>query len=130
MKSLNLEPIDSQVVAIHNFDPSSIEWPFENQPPLGLKVGQTYKILVDHGIEWVYGMMTADSTKKGYFPRNYTITIKEYYKHIQGLDEHYPDSMKLLSEQSESIEETLPISVQQTSSETPTMPPSLPEPKV
>jgi len=72
--------IEIQVVALYAFDPSQIDWPFKKQKPLALNVGQTINVLHDDGSEWALGSLVSDPKQKGYFPKNYTVTLTEYYE--------------------------------------------------
>mmetsp|Transcript_35478 Transcript_35478/g.93630 ORF Transcript_35478/g.93630 Transcript_35478/m.93630 type:complete len:1833 (-) Transcript_35478:32-5530(-) len=67
-----------RLVAMYDFDPSSIDWPFRRQRPLPLKVGQVIQIVHDDGGEWSLGHPVGQKELKGYFPRNYTVTVAEY----------------------------------------------------
>ncbi len=86
-----------QLVALYNFDPSKIDWPFKRQRPLPLHTGQTIKVMYDDGSDWLLGMLVSDPTQKGYFPKNYTVTLHEYYELMK---EYADDSDDASSEDS------------------------------
>jgi hypothetical protein len=66
------------VVALYDFDPSTIEWPFRRQRPLALQTGRVIKVIHDDGSEWPLGQPIGQPDVKGYFPKNYTVTVAEY----------------------------------------------------
>jgi len=77
-----------QVVALYDFDPSAIEWPFE-QDPLPLVAGQVVQILDDDSsaeFEWASGHLAESPGSVGYFPRNYTGTAEEYRRILEKLE--------------------------------------------
>ena len=82
-----------QLVALYNFDPSKIDWPFKRQKPLPLHTGQTIKVLYDDGSDWLLGMLVSDPSKKGYFPKNYTVTLHEYYELMKEYADDSDDGM-------------------------------------
>ncbi|CAD7972895.1 unnamed protein product [Amoebophrya sp. A120] len=66
-------------VAVYCFDPSTLpNWPFERQRPLPLVPGQVVKVLYDDGSDWLLGNLLQSPARKGYFPRNYVVTVEEY----------------------------------------------------
>lgn len=68
----------ARVVALYDFDPSSIDWPFVRQRPLALTTGQVVEVLHDDGGEWALGCLPGRQEAKGYFPKNYTVSVNEY----------------------------------------------------
>lgn len=75
-----------RLVAMYDFDPSTIDWPFRRQRPLPLKVGQAIQIIHDDGGEWTLGHPVGQKHNKGYFPRNYTVTVGEYNEMIRDFE--------------------------------------------
>jgi len=65
------EPAPLTKVALHAFDPSVMDWPFENQSPLALEVGSVIHVIVDEGGDWILGRLAAQPEMQGYFPRQY-----------------------------------------------------------
>jgi len=65
---------DSEVFALYDFDPSKIDWPFPDQKPLALSVGEKI-VLLPLGVgtpqDWAFGHRAADLDSQGYFPRAY-----------------------------------------------------------
>lgn len=76
-----------RLVAIYDFDPSTIDWPFRRQRPLPLTVGQVVHVVHDDGGEWALGHPVDDKDNKGYFPRNYTVTVAEYNEMMRDYEE-------------------------------------------
>jgi len=80
-----------EVVALYDFDPAGIDWPFE-QAPLPLRSGQAVRVLPDDsnstGFEsdWALGVLVAAPETKGYFPRNYTGSRHEHEKMLEKLE--------------------------------------------
>mmetsp|Transcript_133457 Transcript_133457/g.231981 ORF Transcript_133457/g.231981 Transcript_133457/m.231981 type:complete len:1798 (+) Transcript_133457:140-5533(+) len=72
-------PDSTRVVAIYDFDPSTIDWPFRRQRPLQLKRGWVIKVIHDDGSEWAMGHPVGAPKLKGYFPKNYTVSVAEYH---------------------------------------------------
>lgn len=82
--------MENRVVALYNFDPQAIDWPFRRQRPLKLETGQVVDIIFDDGGEWALGQLRgADGTAgpKGYFPKNYTVSQAEYREMMREYDE-------------------------------------------
>ena len=68
----------SKVVALYDFDPTKIDWPFNRQKPLALSTGQVVEIVHDDGSEWALGHLAGVPETLGYFPKNYTVSVGEY----------------------------------------------------
>lgn len=68
----------SKVVALYDFEPSKIDWPFNRQKPLALSTGQVVEIVHDDGSEWALGHLAGVPETLGYFPKNYTVSVGEY----------------------------------------------------
>ncbi|CAD7972891.1 unnamed protein product [Amoebophrya sp. A120] len=96
-----------QLVALYNFDPTKIDWPFKRQKPLPLVTGQTIKVMYDDGSDWLLGMLVSDPTQKGYFPKNYTVTLHEYYElmkeYADGSDDGASDDSGVLKPEPERL---------------------------
>lgn len=67
-----------QMVAVLDFDPSTLEWPFEHPPPLRFAAGDIINIINDEHIlvedetsEWIYGATATNPDVKGLFPKRY-----------------------------------------------------------
>mmetsp|Transcript_109430 Transcript_109430/g.172525 ORF Transcript_109430/g.172525 Transcript_109430/m.172525 type:complete len:1919 (-) Transcript_109430:123-5879(-) len=71
-------PDSNIVVALYDFDPSAVDWPFRRQRPLALQTGRRIKIIHDDGSEWALGHYFHQPLIKGYFPKNYTVSEDEY----------------------------------------------------
>lgn len=69
----------NKVVALYDFDPSTIDWPFRRQRPLALTTGQMVQVIHDDGSEWALGHVIGQEDQKGYFPKNYTVSVAEYH---------------------------------------------------
>jgi len=65
-------------VALYDFEPSKIDWPFNRQKPLALSTGQVVEIVHDDGSEWALGHLAGVPETLGYFPKNYTVSVGEY----------------------------------------------------
>ena len=65
-------------MALYDFDPTKIDWPFNRQKPLALSTGQVVEIVHDDGSEWALGHLTGVPETLGYFPKNYTVSVGEY----------------------------------------------------
>jgi len=68
----------SRAVALHDFDPATIDWPFEDKTPLPFTTGQVIQVLADDGGDWPLGQIVGQPDKKGYFPKSYTTILPEY----------------------------------------------------
>ena len=66
------------MVALYDFDPQKIDWPFNRQKPLALSTGQVVEIVHDDGSEWALGHLAGVPETLGYFPKNYTVSVGEY----------------------------------------------------
>mmetsp|Transcript_33036 Transcript_33036/g.77241 ORF Transcript_33036/g.77241 Transcript_33036/m.77241 type:complete len:1793 (+) Transcript_33036:44-5422(+) len=72
-------PDSHQVVALYDFDPETIDWPFKRQRPLALKCGRVIQVIgPDDDGDWALGHPVGQPDLKGYFPRNYTVSLAEY----------------------------------------------------
>lgn len=71
-------PDSNTVVALYDFDPASIDWPFRRQRPLPLQTGRVIQVIHDDGSEWALGFPAGQPELRGYFPKNYTISVAEY----------------------------------------------------
>lgn len=70
----------SHVVALYDFDPSTIDWPFA-EAPLPLVAGQVINVLDDRSgqeSDWCLGHSVGNPSVSGYFPKNYTVPAGEY----------------------------------------------------
>lgn len=103
----------NKVFALYDFDPSFIDWPFE-QAPLPLVAGQAIEVVSDDGgveSEWSFGHLCSDASTLGYFPKNYTGTHEQYnaiQAHRQRKQRHEQkiDRVRLPSAQSGTIDTT------------------------
>eukprot|EP00930_Biecheleria_cincta_P025551 TRINITY_DN1817_c0_g2_i1.p1 TRINITY_DN1817_c0_g2~~TRINITY_DN1817_c0_g2_i1.p1 ORF type:complete len:1803 (+),score=330.13 TRINITY_DN1817_c0_g2_i1:138-5546(+) len=68
----------TRLVALYDFDPSTIDWPFNHQKPLPLTTGQVIEVIHDGGSEWALGHLAKVPESLGYFPKNYTVSVGEY----------------------------------------------------
>jgi hypothetical protein len=68
----------NRVVALYDFDPASIDWPFKRQQPLPLQTGMMVEVVQDDGSLWVFGFIVGNEEQRGYFPKNYTVSVSEY----------------------------------------------------
>eukprot|EP00747_Dinoflagellata_sp_TGD_P129224 gnl/TRDRNA2_/TRDRNA2_174652_c3_seq3.p1 gnl/TRDRNA2_/TRDRNA2_174652_c3~~gnl/TRDRNA2_/TRDRNA2_174652_c3_seq3.p1 ORF type:complete len:511 (+),score=87.65 gnl/TRDRNA2_/TRDRNA2_174652_c3_seq3:134-1666(+) len=94
-----------RVVALYDFDPSTIDWPFRRQKPLALQTGRVIEIIHDDGNEWALGHPVGQKDQRGYFPKNYTVSVAEYNDMMR--DYHAAEQGPPPSEQGEA-RETLP----------------------
>ncbi|CAJ1460345.1 unnamed protein product [Effrenium voratum] len=76
----------SKVVALYDFDPTKIDWPFNRQKPLALSTGQVVKIVYDDGSEWALGHLSGVPATLGYFPKNYTVSVGEYQELLRDFE--------------------------------------------
>ncbi|CAK9011879.1 unnamed protein product [Durusdinium trenchii] len=76
----------SKVVALYDFDPSKIDWPFNRQKPLALSTGQVVEIVHDDGSEWALGHLAGVPETLGYFPKNYTVSVGEYQEMMRDFE--------------------------------------------
>lgn len=67
-----------RVVALYDFDPSTIDWPFRRQKPLALVTGEVIQVIHDDGSEWVLGCLAGRPQIRGYYPKNYVVSAQEY----------------------------------------------------
>lgn len=72
------EGSQNRVVALYDFDPTTIDWPFRRQKPLALITGQVIQVIHDDGSEWALGCLVGQPEIRGYFPKNYTVLAPEY----------------------------------------------------
>lgn len=72
------DPDSNRVVALYDFDPTTISWPFRKQRPLALQTGRVIEIDHDDGSEWALGHPVGQPDMRGYFPKNYTVSVDEY----------------------------------------------------
>eukprot|EP00931_Biecheleriopsis_adriatica_P104150 TRINITY_DN78883_c0_g1_i1.p1 TRINITY_DN78883_c0_g1~~TRINITY_DN78883_c0_g1_i1.p1 ORF type:complete len:313 (-),score=91.69 TRINITY_DN78883_c0_g1_i1:69-1007(-) len=71
-------------VALYDFDPSAVDWPFKSQKPLALQVGQLIEVIsFRDGEEWVLGQLLGQPESRGWFPLNYTISFDEYQTEME-----------------------------------------------
>jgi len=75
-----------QVVALYDFDPSSIEWPFPRQQPLAVKTSQIIQVLHDDGSGWTLGHPKGKPEERGYFPKNYTMPLGQYHEMMRDFE--------------------------------------------
>mmetsp|Transcript_74642 Transcript_74642/g.140730 ORF Transcript_74642/g.140730 Transcript_74642/m.140730 type:complete len:1923 (-) Transcript_74642:183-5951(-) len=68
----------NRMVALYDFDPSTISWPFKKQRPLALQTGRVIQVDYDDGSQWALGHPVGQPDMKGYFPKNYTVSVAEY----------------------------------------------------
>ncbi|CAJ1460346.1 unnamed protein product [Effrenium voratum] len=76
----------SKVVALYDFDPTKIDWPFNRQKPLALSTGQVVEIVHDDGSEWALGHLSGVPETLGYFPKNYTVSVGEYQEMMRDFE--------------------------------------------
>eukprot|EP00931_Biecheleriopsis_adriatica_P055456 TRINITY_DN32794_c0_g1_i1.p1 TRINITY_DN32794_c0_g1~~TRINITY_DN32794_c0_g1_i1.p1 ORF type:complete len:1805 (-),score=474.53 TRINITY_DN32794_c0_g1_i1:82-5496(-) len=76
----------NRVVALYDFDPTTIDWPFNRQKPLALATGQVVEIVHDDGTEWALGFLAGVKETLGYFPKNYTVSIGEYQEMMRDFE--------------------------------------------
>lgn len=76
----------SKVVALYDFEPSKIDWPFNRQKPLALSTGQVVEIVHDDGSEWALGHLAGVPETLGYFPKNYTVSVGEYQEMMRDFE--------------------------------------------
>lgn len=69
---------EDQVVALYDFDPSTVDWPFPTQGPLAIRVSQIIQIIHDDGGGWALGHLKGQPEARGYFPKNYTMGYQRY----------------------------------------------------
>lgn len=84
----------TKVVALYDFDPSKIDWPFNRQKPLALSTGQVVEIVHDDGSEWALGHLKGVPETLGYFPKNYTVSVGEYQemmRDFENQEQHHGD---------------------------------------
>jgi len=97
-----MEPEPSQAhVALYDFDPSAIDWPFEQQQPLALQVGNVIEVIYDPGADWALGHLRGTPEVKGYFPKNYTVPLEEYYADMRRFQETNPEGFSDTQSQSQ-----------------------------
>ncbi|CAE8729458.1 unnamed protein product, partial [Polarella glacialis] len=75
-----------RMVAIHDFDPNTLDWPFENQQPLALHIGDVVEATYDPGSEWALGHLAGMPERSGYFPTNYCAPLEEYEQSFEEMD--------------------------------------------
>jgi len=81
----------TRVVALFDFDPSTIEWPFASQRPLPLSTGQVIEIIHDEETsDWALGSLVGRPDVKGYFPKNYTVPVSEYSRIMEDYEAGQP----------------------------------------
>jgi hypothetical protein len=76
------------VVALYDFDPATIDWPFRRQKPLQLSIGQVIQVIHDDGSDWALGHLVGAPDLKGYFPKNYTVSVAEYHDMMRDYEEN------------------------------------------
>lgn len=76
-----------KMVAMYDFDPSTIDWPYHGQRPLALQTGQVIQLIHDDGGEWALGHIAYHPEIRGYFPRNYTVSVTEYHDMMRDYEE-------------------------------------------
>jgi len=76
-----------RMVALYNFDPADIDWPFRRQQPLPLTVGALIQVIHDDGSEWALGELVGQKETRGYFPKNYTVSETEYAEMLRDYTE-------------------------------------------
>lgn len=76
----------SRLVALYDFDPSTIDWPFQRQRPLPLLTGQVIQVIHDDGSDWALGQLVGEPEVKGYFPKNYTVSVAEYQEMMRDFE--------------------------------------------
>eukprot|EP00438_Fugacium_kawagutii_P032440 Skav223744 [mRNA] locus=scaffold3575:101736:126192:- [translate_table: standard] len=76
----------TKVVALYDFEPSKIDWPFNRQKPLALSTGQVVEIVHDDGSEWALGHLAGVPETLGYFPKNYTVSVGEYQEMMRDFE--------------------------------------------
>lgn len=67
-------------MALYDFDPSTIKWPFPDQQPLPLKTGDVIEVMGDPSVDWPLGHLVGQPNKKGFFPKNYTVNLHTYHE--------------------------------------------------
>jgi hypothetical protein len=77
----------NRVVALYDFDPSTIDWPFKRQSPLPLHTGMVIEIMEDDGSAWAFGFGVGNPEVRGFFPLNYTVTVPEYKEMMHAYQE-------------------------------------------
>jgi hypothetical protein len=77
----------NRVVALYDFDPSSIDWPFRRQLPLPLHTGMMIEVIQDDGSLWALGFIVGQPETRGYFPKNYTVSVSEYREMMRAYQE-------------------------------------------
>jgi len=80
--------VTMRMVALYDFDPSTIDWPFRRQRPLPLTTGQVIQVIHDDGSEWALGHLVGQPDSKGYFPKNYTVSVAEYHDMMRDYEEN------------------------------------------
>eukprot|EP00927_Polykrikos_kofoidii_P034373 TRINITY_DN29173_c0_g1_i1.p1 TRINITY_DN29173_c0_g1~~TRINITY_DN29173_c0_g1_i1.p1 ORF type:complete len:1809 (-),score=307.62 TRINITY_DN29173_c0_g1_i1:171-5597(-) len=89
------------MVALYDFDPSTINWPFKREKPLPIMVGQVIKVILDDGSEWALGHYHKQEESRGYFPKNYTVSLAEYHEMM----EDYANSGDAMEQQGDEEED-------------------------
>jgi len=70
-----------RMIAIVDFDPSSIQWPpGAQQNPLALRRGQEIEVLHDFGGGWAFGRAVTNPHSLGLFPTSYALPFSAYQK--------------------------------------------------
>lgn len=77
----------SRLVALYDFDPSNMYWPYEQARPLAVLTGEQLQILFDDLGEWVFGHVVGNPDVAGYFPRCITVSLAEYRQIIASYEE-------------------------------------------
>mmetsp|Transcript_30389 Transcript_30389/g.48690 ORF Transcript_30389/g.48690 Transcript_30389/m.48690 type:complete len:1768 (-) Transcript_30389:337-5640(-) len=75
-----------RMVALYDFDPKTIDWPFNRQKPLNLTTGQVVEIVHDDGTEWALGHLAGRPDQLGYFPKNFTVSVNEYHEMMRDFE--------------------------------------------
>eukprot|EP00929_Paragymnodinium_shiwhaense_P108902 TRINITY_DN75246_c0_g1_i1.p1 TRINITY_DN75246_c0_g1~~TRINITY_DN75246_c0_g1_i1.p1 ORF type:complete len:430 (-),score=110.29 TRINITY_DN75246_c0_g1_i1:125-1414(-) len=78
LEELRAFPGRTYALALHTFDPTQYNWPFdsEDEQPLGFKRGALIRVIhIDEGNEWAYGHVVEHPSTLGHFPRNRTIRV-------------------------------------------------------
>lgn len=72
---------ETRRVALYDFN--AVDWPFPRQQPLEFRTGQVIQVLVDDGSDWALGHLEGQPEVKGYFPKNYTVSVEEYQQMME-----------------------------------------------
>lgn len=81
------DPDSRRLVALYDFDPTTIDWPFRRQRPLPLTTGQVIQVIHDDGSDWALAHLVGQPDVKGYFPKNYTVSVAEYHDMMQDYEQ-------------------------------------------